>query len=274
MMERKMVLMAVVLLVSLCGAVVQAIYIPTSFGDGADSYVSNNPAGKGVSTLNYGAAGNLKDRFNGGNSRDFVTYLRFDLTGLAEDFVFAADTKLQLTTSWMRAGSLSQTSRAMYIYGLVNDDDDNWVEGSGLGTAVAGITYANAPGMLTPDTIGENGATVVGNDQGNYKTDNTKLILLGKIWTYVNPTLLANSDAHNFWSAISPDLVAFLQAGMGGNGLVTLVLLEKDGTAASNNEEEFGTKEQAGRAPALVPEPATMLIFGLGSLLLARTKRR
>ena len=77
-----------------------------------------------------------------------------------------------------------------------------------------------------------------------------------------------------FWSnPLLLPLADFLNAD--GNGLVTLVLINATGTSSKNCEDTFASEEAGiSKALALVPEPATMIILGLGSLILARSKRR
>jgi hypothetical protein len=279
MMERKTVLAAVVLLGLLCAAVAQGAgfdvttafgsgadgyiqndsskgpTVTTEFGGGADTYITNNIAGKQTSTENWGTEGRMRIR-TAANSRFMASFLRFDINEVSDPF--AANTRLQLSATFLKGAA-----KTLNIFGLADSDiDDNWIE-SGTG----GITYATAPGFLTP-AIGDNGATVAGNNLGNYAFD-SRLTLLG---TITFPGVGTVTLPKNIWSNMSGTdsrLADFLNAD--GNGLVTLVLIAQTGS-----EDEAGTKENTAAgvyAPALVPEPATMLILGLGSLMVVRRKK-
>jgi hypothetical protein len=258
MMERKMVLTAVVLLGLLCAAVAQAeLYVSTAFGSGADAYVGNSSDEK--STSNYGTSGKLRARTlttaatDAGN-RFKCTFLRFDISQETGDFT---GTTLSLAATLLKGGA-----KVLNVYGLVDETLDNWIE-SGTG----GITYANAPGMLTPTTGGVAGTG--GNDIGQYAIDSTKLLLLGTITAPALPSPVTYPIVFTSDPALL-NLGSFLNADT--NNLVTLVLI-----AQGNSEDEFASRNNTTAGilfPTLItPEPATMLILGLGSLMVVRRKR-
>jgi hypothetical protein len=234
------------LLLFMLSTAAQALLVTTEFGNGADTYVSNNVSGKQTSTQNWGAETRMRVRTLV-NTRFMAAYIRFDISEITEPF--GEDTKLMLNTTYLKSGE-----KVFDIYGLTdNDVDDNWIE-SGTGS----ITYATAPGMLTPDS---------GNDTGNGLLDLTKLTWLGTITSPAAPGGVKGNYDLRYYSDALPALADFLNADT--NNLVTLVLV-----AQGDGEHEIATKEHTTNfAPALVPEPATLMLVGLGGLLSIRRKR-
>jgi hypothetical protein len=249
-MKRKTVLTAVVLLGLFCAAVAQgSIAISTAYGSGADTWVSNGSSEK--STVTHGSATSLYARYIGGGSRCSMTYLRFDISQEAGSFT---GTTLSLNEVWAKGAA-----KTLQVYGLVDETLDSWVEST--------TCYANAPGMLTPSQ---------GNDLGYYAIDSTKLTLLGTITVPVAPAGTSSSGGTvNVVFTSDPtllDLGSFLNQDT--NNLVTLVIINASGTSGSNSEDRFASKENTTAGilfPTLTtPEPATMLLLGLGGLLLRK----
>jgi hypothetical protein len=237
MMERKTVLTAVVLLGLLCAAVAQGgIAVSTAYGSGADTWVCNGSSEK--STVVNGAATELRARY------------------IQEAGSFTGTT-LSLNETWAKGAA-----RTLQVYGLVDETLDSWVEST--------TNYANAPGMLTPSQ---------GNDLGFYAIDGTKLTLLGTITVPAAPAGTPSGGAVvNVVFTSDPALLnlgSFLN--LDTNNLVTLVIINANGTSGTNSEDRFASKENTTAGilfPTLTtPEPATMLILGLGSLMVVRRKK-
>ncbi|HPY77266.1 MAG TPA: DNRLRE domain-containing protein [Anaerohalosphaeraceae bacterium] len=249
-MKRK--LSCAVLLFFSLAAVSQALVIPTDYGSGADAYIGNDTQVRSTSTAGTAAA-ELRSRYNGGGSRFQCTYLRFDLSGMTnETFVGAT---LQLEATYIK----SSTGRRLDVYGLIDESLDSWTESS--------LCYQNAPGMLQPSS---------GWDSGDYLLDNAKLVSLGFLTTPGTGggtayPIMFSSNTTDLGEAFS-DFLA-----LDTNKLVTLVIINATGTSSINCEDRFASKEHATfAAPALVliPEPATLALLGLGSLIVLGRKGR
>jgi len=193
--------------------------VTTAMGNGADTYVSNNIAGKQTSTQNWGTEVRARVRTLT-NTRFMAGYIRFDISEVAGDMTGAT---LSMTTTYLKSGA-----KTWNVYGLTDETLDLWGETT--------ITYANAPGMLTPPG---------GNNLGNYDFDATKLTLLGTITSPAAPGNVTGT----YYIVFSSDptllsLGSFLNADT--NKLVTLVLI-----AQGDCEHEFATKENT-VTPALM----------------------
>jgi len=248
-MERK-VLYVLMLLIGLAG-ISEALVITTEYGSGADTYIGNDTQVRSTSTAGASAA-ELRSRYNGGGSRFQCTYLRFDLSEVSsQTFVGAL---LQMEATYIK----SSTGRRLDIYGLVDESLDNWTESA--------LCYQNAPGMLQPES---------GWDSGNYLLDENKLVWLGFLTT---PGTGGGTPTYPIpFSSNTTDLGMLFSNFLASdtNKLVTLVIINSTGTSSINCEDKFASKEHATyAAPALVliPEPATLVLAGLGGLISLRRR--
>jgi hypothetical protein len=179
-----------------------------------------------------------------------VCLFRFDLTGGG---IAASGNSLNLT--WYRDDS--STGKTLSLYGMndLADGETTWSEST--------ITYNNAP-MLIPDGQDPTAETGLGHDWDDVRDlDMSKLTLLVASQPY-GPQVLG--DLYTFSGAA---LDAFLNADT--NGQVTLLVLRGD-PSTSSNQARFQVKE-VGTGAYLVPEPATMLLLGLGGLVSLRKRR-
>jgi len=249
-MERKVLYVLMLLLIGLAG-ISEALVITTEYGSGADTYIGNDTQVRSTSTAGASAA-ELRSRYNGGGYRFQCTYLRFDLSEVSsQTFVGAL---LQMEATYIK----SSTGRRLDVYGLVDESLDNWTESA--------LCYQNAPGMLQPES---------GWDSGNYLLDENKLVWLGFLTT---PGTGGGTPTYPIpFSSNTTDLGMLFSNFLASdtNKLVTLVIINSTGTSSINCEDKFASKEHATyAAPALVliPEPATLVLAGLGGLISLRRR--
>ena len=229
-------LLAAIVLVAFLWVGAQAVtVITTEDGNGADAYLTNDSQ-QGPDT-NTSAEVRMRAFRQLTDTRSKTGYIRFDLTGAAE-----AD----LTGSYLilEATYLKGSEKAVDVYGLIDGDGDFWDESA--------ITYNTAPGML-PATL------------GNYALDLANVILLGTI------TTPAAGDPYPVRFSSNPTdlpLADFLSADT--NKMVTFIFI------GTNNEGEIASKEhETFMAPTLtlIPEPTTLVLLGLGSVVLLRRRK-
>ncbi|HOM61077.1 MAG TPA: DNRLRE domain-containing protein [Anaerohalosphaeraceae bacterium] len=249
-MERKVLYVLMLLLIGLAG-ISEALVITTEYGNGADTYIGNDTQVRSTSTAGASAT-ELRSRYNGGGSRFQCTYLRFDLSDVPSETTFVG-AFLQLEATYIK----SSTGRRLDVYGLVDESLDNWTESA--------LCYQNAPGMLQPAS---------GWDSGDYLLDESKLVWLGFLTT---PGTGGGTPTYPMpFSSNTTDLGTLFSKFLASdtNKLVTLVIINSTGTSSINCEDKFASKEHATyAAPALViPEPATLVLAGLGGLISLRRR--
>ncbi|HSV27106.1 MAG TPA: DNRLRE domain-containing protein [Sedimentisphaerales bacterium] len=243
-MMKRTVIGAVVLSFLVGSQAMAMVVVSTEFGQGADTWIINDPCNGGANA-NWGTRTTMSYRWLV-DSRFRTAYFRLDLSGAAGNLTGAI---LQLDLTFNNGSR----ARTLNVYGLVDGAADFWDE--------ATITYNNAPGFLPTNPI-NNGNWIFDTDPAR------SLTLLGQIAVPAAAGVMSSTTA-------ALNLDSFLAANT--NSLVTFVIMP--GTSDTNVMYDWATKEHAtAMAPTLVlphaiPEPATMAILGLGSLVLLRRRR-
>jgi hypothetical protein len=137
-MCRKLIyLISFVVLLCTASSVQAITTVTTAYGNGADTYLSNDSqngsgSNNGAPDANHGTEGGITCRRYDG-TRMKLPYIRFDINDVIGD-LNDATLSLNFTSS--------KTTSTWNIYGLVNESKDNWPEATPPRT-----TYNNAPGF-------------------------------------------------------------------------------------------------------------------------------
>ena len=197
-----------------------AVEIPSSFGNGADTYLSNDSnAGPGV---NHGTKGAVEVR-NFAGTRLRVALVRFDVSGLTNDSD-NTDATLRFTQTYG-----ANRTRAWTIYGLRDGHiGENWDE--------ATTNYNNAPGVVGPGT----GNATFSLDIYNETTNPTGALEQLAVHTYPisltsGPTTMSGVNLKNFIDADTDGIVTFLLVTTSDNSQTFGLAAKEDATRASTD---------------------------------------
>lgn len=196
-MKKRIIVFGIVFVYILASSAQTAVELSTAVGLGADAGVSNDDNAGPASTS--GSAGSIAIRHYA-TVRAKAMVVRFDLRSVVGD----------LSGATLTFNYTGNRSRAMNVYGLVNGDDDFWMEAS--------LCYNNAPGLLAAEL-------------GTLSLDSSKLVLLGTMpfsgGTTTSTPAALNLDA--FLAADTNGFVSFVLYTAGSDSSATYYVTTKEG---------------------------------------------
>ena len=191
--------------------------LSTSYGYGADSFISNDD--KGASDATYNGVTFQGDYYlvvRNHEVRKRITYLRYDIIDNPRfDGANQAYIGIYVNFSDKMAGD----SVEIAVYGMTDDESDTWEADL--------LSYDNAPGMLPADL-------------NSYELDNLIVDSLTTITVWLN-------DTGWIYSEPSVEMDDFINAD--NNGLLTFILLVRE--TNTGDELRFFAGEDIYRAPIL-----------------------
>lgn len=240
-MKRKSLLIAVILLVLFCITAAQATVV--AIGSDADTWLRDG----------YGPFGDSAYMYTAGNYH-FVSYLRFDLSAYnAVDITGASLTLTKVAAPPAPRADGLVTGR-FALHGMNNvsgNTAQNWDE-STLTSSIAGEEW---------DIDSTMAASIADGRVVNLDGDDAGINIIETI-----------TGGSTIMTVTGADLVSFLQSRANDGGLATFIVTFGDSSARGIG---YATKENTTTEwqPVLaltVPEPAAMLLLGLGALVSVR----
>lgn len=204
--------------------------------------------------------------------------LRFDVSSIAAEINADTDIEsatLKLTERMARDSNNGTLSQTLNVFGVVSNNE-GWIEGSSDGSLEIGAASYSYLNSSTQDWQ-SGGGTPNDSDLFTFGTDTGSSLGTGAVAfeTGSQQTLIITiTDLTGFKALLAEWHAADLSLPGTNAGLAI--------ESAGNNQLFFESNETAdgtGHTPAqlditFVPEPSSLVLFGLGGLLLARGRRR